>query len=190
MLDRTIAEETGARLLGRIAAQDAAALGEFYDLHAGLLFSVAMRILEDTSEAEEVIQDAFLQIWQKAASFDNGLGSALSWAVGITRNRAIDRLRSRQRRHRMAEALQAEAGATVEFQDPPAQGFLGEDEAALVRGAVDHLPAEQRQAIEMAFFRGLTHEQIAETLQQPLGTIKARIRRGMMKLRDCLQSHL
>lgn len=176
-------------MLERIAAQDRAALADFYDLHAGLLFSIAMRILEDAGEAEEVIQDAFLQIWQKAATFDTALGSAVSWAVSIARNRAIDRLRSRQRRFRLTETLQEEASRATPHEMTNWYG-LDNDSASFVRKAVNSLPLEQRQAIEMAFFGGLTHQEIAESLREPLGTVKARIRRGMMKLRDSLQPYL
>jgi RNA polymerase sigma-70 factor (ECF subfamily) len=189
MLNRSMADETGAGLLRRIAGLDRAAMAEFYDLRSGLLFSIAMRILEDAGEAEEVIQDVFLQIWQKAATFDPELGSAVSWAVSITRNRAIDRLRSRQRRFRLSETLQEEASRATPLET---KNFCGSDNdsASFIRKAVNSLPQEQRQAIEMAFFGGLTHQEIAESLREPLGTVKARIRRGMMKLRDSLQPYL
>src|SRR5262245_66572015 len=105
MLERTTADESQAQLLRRIAAQDRQALAEFYDQTAGLLFSTAVRVLGDASEAEEVTQDVFLQIWSKAAKFDETLGVPTHWALSITRNRCIDRLRARQRRHRVLGAM-------------------------------------------------------------------------------------
>jgi RNA polymerase sigma-70 factor (ECF subfamily) len=190
MLDRQTTEESQAQLLRRIAGQDRQALAEFYDLTAGTLYSTAVRILGDAHEAEEVIQDAYLQIWGKAATFDAALGAPFYWALSITRNRAIDRLRARQRRARLAEELHEAAAADSPPSAPPFQSALGEEEQTAVRAAVKGLPGEQRQAIEMAFFRGMTHAEIAEALQEPLGTIKARIRRGMLKLRDNLQAYL
>src|SRR5919197_3439907 len=109
IFDPTTAEESQAKLLRRIAAQDREALGELYDQMAGVLFSTAHRILSDAHEAEEVIQDVFVQIWNKAATFDVALGEPFHWALGITRNRCIDRLRGRRRRSDLLEELAATA---------------------------------------------------------------------------------
>ena len=190
MFDSDTDAETQTRLLGRIAARDRQALAEYYDQVAAVLFSTATRILGDAQEAEEVVQDVFVQIWEKAATFDAVLGSPIHWTLRIARNRAIDRLRSRQRRTRLAEQLQT--NAAVEANTPAATGFsgLGKEELAVIRSAVKALPADQREPIEMAFFGGLTHHEIAEALREPLGTIKARIRRGMLKLRESLQASL
>lgn len=183
------AEETQARLLGRIAQRDLQALSEFYDQIATPLFSVALRILGDSAEAEEAIQDVFVQIWEKAPTFDGLLGSAFHWALSITRHRAIDRLRSRQRRARLVEEL-IETGSADPVQiSAPDSDAAGADESAMLRTALSSLPIDQRQAIELAFFAGLSHPEIAEALGQPLGTIKARIRRGLLKLRECLQTN-
>jgi len=188
MLETQTAEQSQAQLLRRIAAQEREALAEFYDQVAGVLFSTACRILGDAHEAEEVIQDVFVQIWDKAGTFDPNVGLALSWALGIARNRAIDRLRARQRKARLMTEL-AEL-ATVETGPTEPHGDLAAEEVAAVRRAVGGLPVEQRQAIEMAFFGGLTHIEIAEHLNEPLGTVKARIRRGMLKLRESLQAYV
>ena len=175
-------------LLRRIAAGESPALGKFYDLHAGTLFALAFRILSDAKEAEDVVQEALLQLWQKAGSFDAAQGRPLAWVLALTRNKAIDRLRAAQRRARLAE----EAGAEVllEAELPGATGadivHAGE-QAELVRGALRQLPTEQRRAIEMAFYGGLSQTEIAAALNEPLGTIKARIRRGMGKLREELE---
>jgi len=190
MLDQKTAEESQAELLRRIAAHDREAMAGFYNQMAGVLFSTAVRMLRDSHEAEEVIQDVFVQIWNKADTFDLALGAPFHWALGITRNRCIDRLRARQRRSCLLDDL---ADATPLEQVPgaaSAQNLLGMDELAAVRSAVESLSHEQRRAIEMAFFGGMTHIEIAEALNEPLGTIKARIRRGMLKLRESLQPYV
>ena len=186
MVDQQTAEESQAQLLLRIAAQDAQALAEFYDLIAKPLFSLAVRILGDVSEAEEVIQDVFVQIWKNAPSFDPLLGPAFHWALSITRHRSIDRLRSRQRRARLIENLETDAAANAPASAGADQDALAADDTAAVRATLGTLPAEQRRVIEMAFFGGLTHQDIAKALNEPLGTVKARIRRGLLKLRDSL----
>jgi len=191
MLERETAEETRAaqaRLLERVASGDLQAISELYDQIAVPLFSVAVRILGDVADAEEVVQDVFVQIWEKAATFEQELGSAFHWALSITRHRCIDRLRSRQRRARLAEEFQNDM---VSQQSPLLENTtaLDTDDTGAVRTALKNLPEDQRQAIELAFFGGKTHLEIAELLNQPLGTIKARIRRGMLKLRDSLQEY-
>ncbi len=188
MSDQPTTEELQAQLLQRVAAQDREALAAFYDQTAGVLFGTSLRILGDPQEAEEVVQDVYLQIWDKAATFNAKLGAPLYWALSIARNRSIDRLRSRQRRARLIEELRDEEPAEPA---PPviAQAGLDSDDLTAIRSAVGSLPSEQRQAIALAFFGGLTHAEIAETLGEPLGTVKARIRRGMMKLRETLQTY-
>lgn len=189
MLDPEAAELQG-RLLQRIASQEREALAEFYDQTAGVIYSTVLRMLGDASEAEEVVQDVFLQIWTKAETYDAKLGKPFHWAMGIARNRATDRLRSRQRRQKVFQDTPDEvitATVAAEVDSPTA---LGTDEAGAIQSAVKNLPPDQRQAIELAFFKGLTHAEIAEELGEPLGTVKARIRRGMLKLRDSLQSYL
>jgi RNA polymerase sigma-70 factor (ECF subfamily) len=189
MLEQSISEEQ-AQLVRRIAAGDLRAMSDFYDQTATPLFSVALRILGDSSEAEEVVQDAFVQVWEKAGRFDPLLGGAFHWALSINRHRAIDRLRSRQRRARLAEELQESGAAEPAPAVTPDLGALDAEESAEVRAALSSLPADQRQAIEMAFFAGLTHPEIAEALGEPLGTVKARIRRGLLKLRESLQTYV
>jgi len=190
MAELETAFDSQADLLRRIAAQDRAALAEFYDQTAGILFSTTLRMLGDTSEAEEVVQDVFVQIWAKAASYDAKLGKPFHWAMGIARNRAIDRLRARQRRNRVFQEATEENTAAAPAPEMDSPALLGADETAKVQSAVRNLPADQRQAIELAFFGGLTHAEIAASLNEPLGTVKARIRRGMLKLREGLQDFL
>ena len=189
MLDTDKTDHAQKELLRRIASGESEALSEFYDHVAGLLYSVAFRICNDPREAEEIIQDVFMQIWQKAALFDSSLGEPLAWAIGITRNRSIDYIRARQRQFRLLERLQEESGFGGESDAPPTSA-LGSEEVSQVRAAVKSLPEDQRHAIELAFFGGLSHAEIAERVEEPLGTVKARIRRGMLKLRDGLEGLL
>lgn len=190
MPDDSSMEAQQALLLRRIAAQDSGALAEFYDQTATSFFSFALRMLNDAHDAEEVIQDVFMQIWNKAPSFDPALGIAFSWSMSIVRNRCIDRLRARQRRARVL--VETADGAEIEppYQPVAVERPLAADEQQAVRAALGALPADQKHAIEMAFFGGLSHHEIADALHEPLGTVKARIRRGMLKLRDELEAYV
>ena len=177
-------------LLRRIAEHDQEAFAGLYDRVAGVLFSNAIHMLGDRREAEEVVQDVFLQIWNKAAAFDSELGSPLSWMLSISRNRCIDRLRSRQRRSRVFDEAVDQTKVEVGASDSTPANAFSPEEVAAVRNAVSGLPADQRKAVAMAFFGAMTHQEIAEALKEPLGTVKARIRRGMLKLRESLQAYL
>jgi RNA polymerase sigma-70 factor (ECF subfamily) len=176
-----------AQLLARIAAGDEVAFGALYDRFSTGLFSFVIKMTRDEKEAEDVLQEGFAHIWRRAATYDPTRSSPFTWAVMIFRNKAIDRLRVRQRLDRTLEK------ATVEFSHFPEadEAAAGEaerrDQGAQVRSALTQIPAEQKQAVELAFFSGLTHEQIAEKIGAPLGTVKARIRRGLLKLRDFLK---
>jgi RNA polymerase sigma-70 factor (ECF subfamily) len=187
MLNPDPAPDAQVQLLRRIAAHDREALADFYDQVAGPLFSTATRILGDAHEAEEVVQDVFVQIWDKAGTFDAALGSPFTWAMRITRNRSIDRLRSRQRRTKLATQFLENFEITT---NGSAASELGEEAVVQIRSTISSLPVDQRRVIEMAFFGGQTHAEIAEKLGEPLGTVKARIRRGMLKLRESLQGYL
>ena len=183
-------DESQAQLLRRIAARDRDALAEFYDQMARPLFSVVYRILGSSEEAEEVIQDVFVQIWTKAQTFDPAIGLPFHWALSIARNRCIDRLRARQRRSRVMVDLQPVQEIEPIAETATHETALTENEIGAIRSAVVNLPQDQRQAIEMAFFGGLSHQEISSALNEPLGTIKARIRRGMLKLRESLQAYV
>lgn len=190
MVPHEASDTLQAELLRRIAEQDEKAVAELYDQVAGMLFSVAVRIVGDTHDAEEILQEVFVQIWGKAANFDPSRGTAIHWLLGITRNRSVDRLRQRQRRNRIAEKMTEQADITGMDSLRPAGHHLNGAEAASVHEAVCGLPQDQRVAIEMAFFDSLSHGEIAVSLGEPLGTVKARIRRGMMKLREHLKHYL
>ncbi len=176
-----------AEVIRRIRAGDRAAFLEFYDRHASLLLSVAARVLGDRREAEDVLQEVCTQIWQKSSGYDSALGSLSSWAAALARNKAIDRIRASTRRRRLveeialsAETLQPEAAASAN------EALFGRERAQQIHAALAGLSADQRQVIELAFFAGLSQSEIATRLDQPLGTVKARIRRGMLRLREQL----
>jgi RNA polymerase sigma-70 factor (ECF subfamily) len=180
-------ESVDARLVQRIARGDRQAFAELYDRFSDPLYGTALRVLRDSAEAQDIVHDAFVTLWEKAGSFDAHRGSAFAWALTLVRNRAIDRVRMRQRRTELLAASAPEDLGFAETQTAGAdQSAEQGDEAQRVRAAVAKLPLEQKRALELAFFGGLTQEQIAETLREPLGTVKARIRRGLLKLRDSL----
>lgn len=189
----TARQEADAALLQRIAGGDRDAFTALYDQYSRPLFATAYRILNDSSEAEDVVHDVFLSLWNKARDFEASRGTAFSWAITLTRNRAIDRLRTRKRRN---ELLEKSVPADLGYQEGHEQDASSADDlwlkekASAVRRAVASLGDEQRSALELAFFSGLTQQEIAEKLQQPLGTVKARIRRGLLKLRETLASRL
>ena len=171
--------------LARLAQRDAAALSELYDAHSRLLFGVICRIVGDRTEAEEVLQDAFVQAWTRAGTYNAGLGSPVGWLVGIARHRAIDRLRANAVRTRTLDAL-----------EEPRPGPTPEGTAAIsqrqreVRRALDVLAADQRELIEQAYFLGLTQSELAERHHLPLGTVKTRMRTGLQALRRQLDARL
>ncbi len=178
--------ERDTELMRRIRAGDRAAFLEFYDGYAPLLLSVAARVLGDRREAEDVLQDVFTQIWHRSSGYDPALGTLTGWAVTLTRNKAIDRVRAAGRQRRLATEAALDAETSAQSGLAANDLLYGPERAARVRTALASLPAEQREVIELAFFVGLTQTQIATRLQQPLGTVKARIRRGMLKLREQL----
>ena len=182
------ADETDAELLAQVAGGDTAAFGRLYDRFSQVLYSLAMKILRNSSAAEDLLQEVFLQIWEKADTYDRQLSKPITWAVTMTRHRAIDRIRAGQRGQRLVEAAINEQA--VAEQSLATDTVLAKETAGIVREALARLAAEQRQAIEMAFFTGLSQSEIAETLELPLGTVKARIRRGMLQLRDVLHAQL
>ncbi len=170
-------------LVRAVAAGDSAAFRQLYERHNGLLFSLALKILGDRNDAEDVLQDAFLQVWRIAGSFDDRLGKPLGWLIMLTRSRAIDRLRSRQARARAADAVAEEP---VEDAALPGQEASVAESRSLIRQAIHTLPSEQRVLIELAYFGGLTQTEIAAQLGEPLGTVKTRMRTGMLRLREQL----
>jgi RNA polymerase sigma-70 factor (ECF subfamily) len=180
-------DPTDLSLLQRIAAHDTAALAELYDRHSRLLFGLILRILRDRGEAEESLQEAFVRVWTRAETYDAQMGGPLPWIVRVARNGAIDRLRAR--RVRAASDSPAPGGRDLEavpasnIQSPEAVVFDAERRRALT-DALAGLPAEQRQLIEAAYFEGYTHSELAQRFGLPLGTVKTRIRTGMIAMRQ------
>jgi RNA polymerase sigma-70 factor (ECF subfamily) len=170
-------------LMPRVGEHDPDAFEVFYDRHAGVAYSLAYRIVGSKPAAEEVVQEAFLSIWRSGARFDPAKGSVRAWTLGIIRNRAIDALR---RDSGNAPKLSWDDDAILEAR--PAEERTEEEamrrsEAAEVRGALKELPEEQQKVIQLAFFGGFSHSEIAEMVGEPLGTVKGRMRLGMEKIR-------
>jgi RNA polymerase sigma-70 factor (ECF subfamily) len=170
-----------------MAAGNASALAEVYDRHVSVVYSLALRIVGEEGEAEDVVQEVFAQAWRQAGRYDAGRGSVVAWLLIMTRTRAIDRLRARQSRpDRATVSDDVFLERLVAPVQDPAVHMAAEQDAVRVRRALGELPLLQRVAIELAFFEGLTQQEIAERLEQPLGTVKTRIRLGLMKLREAL----
>ena len=183
---RAEASQEAAGLLSRIAGRDARALASLCDLAGGAVYGVCRRILRDPADAEEAAGDVFLQVWQKADRFDPERGEALTWLLTLARSRAIDRLRSRAAAQRHETELDERHEAPSVEPGPEARSSLSQ-RATLVRNALGELPREQREVLELAYFEGLTHAEIAERLAQPLGTAKSRIRLALQRMRRALE---
>lgn len=178
--------EDDAELVRRIAGGDGDALARLFDLHSPVVLGLLSRMLGARSEAEEVLQEAFLQVWTQADRYDSERSSARSWILMLARSRALDRLRRREARRRREEEAVEEADLAIH---PVGTERLEESETrSRVSSALGSLSPEQRRCIELAFFEGLTHTQIAERLKAPLGTVKSRILLGMNKLRQALST--
>ncbi len=185
-LENDIEAEIG--LLREVGHGNRQSFEELYERFSGVLFSTAYRVMNNQEAAEDVLQDVFVQIWEKAALYDPTRGKPMTWAITLTRNKAIDRLRSTQRRSRLQDELQHESETVEQFDDKSSFDAVSSVETAeMVREAIKKLSKDQREAIELAFFSSLTQTEISERLNQPLGTIKARIRRGMMRLKELIR---
>jgi len=185
--DARAAEDRAAdqAALDRMRRGDADALAELYDRHARPIYSLALRILQDAADAEDIVQEVLSQAWRQAGRFDASRGHVSAWLLTMARSRAIDRLRARRSRPDRGSEMQPlvdlpDAALAIDVQ------LVSAEQVARVRAALDALPLLQRVAIELAYFEGLTHVEIAARLEQPLGTVKTRIRSGLMKLREAL----
>lgn len=177
-----------AELIHRIAAGDPAALSELYDLSSRYVYGICLKVLRNQADAEEVTLDVYTQAWRQAARFDADRGEPLAWLLTLARSRAIDRLRARGGIRRHEEDFDQARDLASPLIDPESGSALAQ-RASNVRAALACLPAEQREVIELAYFQGLTHTEIAEKLAQPLGTAKSRIRLALQRLRQTLGSH-
>ena len=186
-----ISVEYGARneelaaLIKSVAGGDQSAMTTLYDSTSRLVYGLALRILDDTSAAEEVLMDVYMQVWRQASLYDGKRGAPLAWLTTIARSRAIDRLRSGVQEQMRREPLESASMSTTATS---AEDFtIASEMQKLVRSALDTLSPEQREVIELAYYGGFSHSEIAAKLSQPLGTVKTRTRLGMMKLREVLQ---
>jgi len=173
-----------AELLKRASRGDEGAFAEFYDATSGRAFGLAVRVLRDRAQAEEVTQEAYLECWRHAARFDPDKGSAISWLLTIVHRKAVDRVRSAEASSRRDEAY-THKEQTVDH-DSTAEAATASLEATRVRAALSDLTLKQRQAVELAFLGGYTHTEVARMLDLPIGTAKTRIRDGLIRLRDAL----
>lgn len=173
-------------MVRRVAAGDEAALGELYDSTSRPVFGLALRILGDPSAAEEVALEVYTQVWRQAGAYDSGRGTPSAWLLTIARSRAIDRFRSSEQTRRRSDTLDSVQSAPAASISPDVHAADAE-RRQIVLEALDSLPPEQRTVIELAYFRGMTHTEIAESLGHPLGTVKTRTRLAMMRLREALK---
>jgi RNA polymerase sigma-70 factor (ECF subfamily) len=184
-------EQDDEALVRRVLERDPDAFARLYDRHADLVYSVALRVLADPALAEDTAQDVFLRLWRTPQAYDPARGRFVSWLVSVARNRAVDevRMRGRRRLREVGENANPEDPPDGRAEDPQLAVQVQADRLA-VRRALLTLPEEQRTALELAYFSGLTQQEIAERLQQPLGTIKTRTRLALKKLRQALSAEV
>jgi RNA polymerase sigma-70 factor (ECF subfamily) len=178
-------QDDGA-LIAAIARRRQEALDQLYERYQTVVYYLALKILNSRENAEEVVYDVFWQVWREAERYDAQRGSVGAWLATIARSRAIDALRARRSSPTAEEDIEGKPIAADSIEDPEEQTSLAQ-RAALVRSALEGLPSDQRAALELSFFNGLSHMEIAEQLQEPLGTVKTRIRTAMLKLRERLR---
>jgi RNA polymerase sigma-70 factor (ECF subfamily) len=187
-MSRNVADLSDAELIELVANGEARALEVLYDRYSRVVYSFALRIVGDSQLAEEILQEVFFRVWQQGSGFQSNRGSLITWLLSITHNLAIDEVRKRNRRPQKADSEDPElvlGGMADESTDIEQEVWLSGVRTAIVE-ALDRVPKEQRVVIELAYFRGLTQREIAETLGQPLGTVKTRMRLGLQKLREQL----
>lgn len=176
-------------LLSRVALHDRQAFERLYRATCAHLFSVAFRILRNEQRADEVLQEAFMNIWHHAAAYRPAQGTPMTWMINIVRNKAIDTLRSGKAERAATTELDEQA---LEVADDTVRGPQEQFDESLARARIDAcmagLQASQRQALALAYYRGMVHTEIAATLNTPLGTVKGWVRRGLDQLRSCLEA--
>lgn len=184
--------EAEVELMQRIKAKDAEALGQLYDLYNRLLYGIILSIVKTKPEAEDVLQEVFINIWQKADMFNENRGNVFSWVLALTRNSAIDRIRSKGYKTQLKASENIDNPAfnlEGDYYDP-LETTIFSDRAELVKDALAKLPDLQQQVLQIAYYKGLTQTEISDHLDVPLGTVKTRMRLGMIKLKELLETHI
>jgi len=184
-------EKEDREWIQRMAAKDAAALDAFYTRYNRIAFSLILRIVGNREDAEDVLTDVFWQVWQQSPRYDSSRGKPIAWVLTIARTRAIDYIRSRNRQQSKTDELDANTNPPAAPAPSPSEpdAFVLADTRQAVQEALQTLPEAQRIALEMAYFQGMSHTEIATALGQPLGTVKDRIRNGMLHLRKRLKPY-
>lgn len=191
-LNRKTTNEDEAKLLGRIALKDQKALEILYDLYSQIIYSFVLRILKRKEDAEEITQNVFLQIWEKAELFNFEKGTAYTWIINVARNKAIDKLRSKEYREHKENIIELDKYDwwQEEKKELSIDALSDVDRVEHIKKALSQLPAEQSQVLEMAYFEGWTQAEIAEKLSLPLGTVKTRARQAIIKLQKSLSGYI
>lgn len=178
-------------MLQAIGQRDVVAFQQFYQKFSGLLYTTIHRVLNDHQDTEDVMQEVLVQIWQKAHLYEPSKGKPLTWVTTMARNRAIDKIRSKQRRARLNEDFEQESRSVQpEFEEDTSDLLISKESDEAVQNAVMELSDDQREAIQLAYFQGLTQSEIANQLNEPLGTVKARIRRGVQRLEQTVKKRI
>lgn len=186
-MDQKSNRELDQELIEQVKKGDKTAFKSIYSRFSQVTYNLALRILKDKEDAEEVVQEIFLQIWNKAYSYDPGRGAVSTWVVNIARSRSIDKLRTVGYRNKNVEINEEKVNSNADL----SRTIEDRDESKnVIRQALDSLPDKQRIAIELVYFGGLTHIEAAEELEEPVGTIKTRIRLGVMKLKDKITPYI
>lgn len=187
MHPKPAAQTADVLLIERIARRDTEAFASLYDRHQAILLGLLIRILHNRAEAEDVLQEVFLAVWQRAANYDEKRGTVFTWLVTMTRSRAIDRLRSRSARERLSSQVAHEAQSHTNNAEETAAHM---ERCEIVQRALAGVTEKQRRALLLAYFEGLSQSEIAHRLNEPLGTIKSRMRAALMKLHELLNERL
>ncbi len=188
-VDANLAEDI--RLLKRIAERDAASFQALYKKYKGLVYATISNVLNDHHDTEDVLQEVLVQVWNKAHLYESRKGKPLTWLTTMARNRAIDRIRSKQRRSKLNDDFETENKKDqFEFEPSGHENLEDKERVGILHSAVSRLTDDQREAIELTYFSGLTQAEVAGKLHEPLGTIKARIRRGVNRLETLLKPSL
>jgi RNA polymerase sigma-70 factor (ECF subfamily) len=191
--NQVLRNEEDVRLLLRVKDRDQSALSELYDRYSSLVFTMVLKVVKATDEAEDLLQEIFMQIWNKASLFAEDKGSVFTWIVTIARRKAIDRLRSKDRINKggsLDDDLFITTIADTAYMSNPLHAAISNEYESLMREGLNQLSAEQRTILELSYYEGFTQEQISKRLNVPLGTVKTRMRQGLMKLRENLQGRM